>query len=99
MSGPIVAIHNSCGIEHRLAQSRNGALSQTVGIPRDLRQRAAEAKTKHVLLSHLMLAPAASANAPLWSLTDIASVRATIAHSYRGRVDHARDLQCIPIKK
>lgn len=79
--------------------AEGNALTQTVGIPRNLGERAAEAKARHVLLSHLMLAPAASANAPLWSLTDIASVKATIAGRYRGRLDLASDMQCVAIRK
>ena len=79
--------------------AEGNALTQTVGIPRNLGARADEANAKHVLLSHLMLAPAASANAPLWSLTGIASVRATIAQHYRGKLDLANDMQCVVIRK
>lgn len=79
--------------------AEGNALTQTVGIPRNLGDRAAEAKAKHVLLSHLMLAPAASANAPPWSLTGIASVKATIAQRTRGQIDLANDMQCVVIRK
>jgi len=79
--------------------AEGNALTQTVGIPRNLGACADEAKAKHVLLSHLMLAPAASANAPLWSLTNIASVKATIAQHYRGKLDLASDMQCVVIRK
>lgn len=79
--------------------AEGNALAQTVGIPRNLGERANEAKSKHVLLSHLMLAPAASANAPLWSLTDIASVKSSIARLYRGKIDLAHDMQCVVIRK
>jgi len=74
-------------------------LAQTVGVPRNLGARAEEAHARHVVLSHLMLAPAASANAPLWSLTDIGSVKATIAETYKGRIDLAGDMTCYPIRK
>ena len=79
--------------------AEGNALAQTVGIPRNLGERANESKAKHVLLSHLMLAPAASANAPLWSLTDIASVKASIAARYRGKLDLANAMQCVAIRK
>jgi ribonuclease BN (tRNA processing enzyme) len=74
------------------------ALTQTVGLPRDLGLRAAEAHARHVILSHFMRAPATSANAPLWSLNDIDAVRATIARAYRGRIDLAENLGCYPVK-
>jgi ribonuclease BN (tRNA processing enzyme) len=74
------------------------ALTQTVGLPRDLGLRAAEAHARHVILSHFMQAPVTSANAPLWSLTDIGGVRATVARAYRGKIDLAEDLGCYPVK-
>jgi ribonuclease Z len=78
--------------------AEGNALTQTVGIPRDLGSRASEAHARHVVLSHFMRAPATSANAPLWSLTDIKSVRATIAKSYRGTIDLAQDMSCYPVR-
>ena len=79
--------------------AHGNALAQTVGVPRNLGLRAREADARHVVLSHLMKAPATSANAPLWSLTDIASVRATMSQFYRGRIDLAKDMSCFPIRK
>ena len=79
--------------------AQGNALTQTVGVPRNLGLRAREADARHVVLSHLMKAPATSANAPLWSLTDIASVRATMSQSYRGKIDLAKDMSCFPIRK
>ena len=73
-------------------------LTQTVGVPRNLGARAEEAHARHVVLSHLMQAPAASANAPLWSLSNIKSVEATIAATYKGRIDLASDMACYPIR-
>lgn len=79
--------------------AKGNALTQTVGLPRDLGLRAGEAGARHVVLSHLMRAPAASANAPLWSLSDIAAVKATMARSYRGPIDLARDGSCFVLRK
>jgi ribonuclease BN (tRNA processing enzyme) len=73
-------------------------LAEIVGVPKDLGETARLAKAKHVVLSHMMKATNASAEGPLWSLADIAGVKATVAEHFSGTVTIASDMDLFSLR-
>ena len=78
-------------------KARGNALTESVGLPEALGERAAQAVAKRIILSHLMKGPASSANWALWSLSDMESVKSGVASTYHGPIDVAHDRSCYPL--
>jgi ribonuclease Z len=79
-------------------RARDDVLTRSVGLPEDLGTRAKEADPKRLVLSHLMSAPASSAQQSLWSLSDIGAVEKRVASFYPGPIDLAKDGSCYIVR-
>ena len=80
-------------------KAAGSALTRTVGLPDKLGARAKEAAPKRLVLSHLMGAPAASANHDFWSLSDMDGVKKRVAEFYSGPIELAHDTSCYAVRE
>jgi ribonuclease BN (tRNA processing enzyme) len=79
-------------------RAKDDALTRSVGLPDALGARAKEAMPKRLILSHLMGAPATSANHDFWSLSDIDGVKKRVAEFYSGPIELAHDGSCYAMR-
>jgi ribonuclease Z len=78
---------------------REHSLSQAIAAPTDLGRLAARARARRVVLSHLMQSPEDTANAAIWSLSNLPAVIAAVRSEYHGTISVANDLQCFPLSR
>ena len=78
-------------------RAKDDRLAGVVGLPGRFGSLARAARVKHVVLSHLMGQPGASAATSLWSLADIEEVLSSVRRAYGGPVTVASDLMCLEL--
>ena len=77
---------------------KHDSLARAIAAPSDLGLLATRARAKAVVLSHLMQSSENSAEATIWSLSDLPAVVAAVRGKYQGPVQIASDLQCFDLR-